>query len=1393
MPDYGFHNSSYAQPTTGFGFGTPGAQPTAGYGFATSRLGPGSVSNPLGKIQGFAISALEAFPELFGQEATPETQAFRAANPVSGFVSQFLGTGAFYGLAERGLLEIPQAARLIAGVGERFAPGWSRTAARIATQTGLVEAGRLGLTATGLPSAVTGRPRTESWGDLAGGAVVNTLAGGALGAVGGAISSRFAAGPRVFDLVPGAHPSQPLIMRVRSLDQATTALGADGTTPLFTDEQRMTFAHERDKLITANFTEREPVYNPTGNASIGQIDPETGQLVGVRRNIDVGRIVQPLAVEGPTRSGQLSASAWLNRMFNYDKTNLNRVTETRLLTVDPKQGFPSVPELNEVLGRIGRTRDELGLMGQNYRVVRVNTGVGSPGDPNAVTPFGKVGSADRAARSIEARFTGDNSAFTRAGNDWFLAREDGNGMWVGAKKIKGDLGVAAPGDEWFMGRFDSPDVLDPQAAAFRELTVTHSAYWPQPTTGKMVGVPAFDNLSQMELAFADFMHLPSKTRMVPGMIRAASNDVASMFANYLSPTSALASMNIRANIVQQMMKFATDTEGARVGNVMDGERFVPPGQTPLRQHVFNLEERRAAGGFRQETLARDRAAQADVQSALESELPIEMARKFAAAGKLHPDALGVLESLTRISDTRMKQFTDLKEGLNTSSGLALLEDFSPRRGHYGITRTRTGGFNAYIEDARTGEVAGWTGGVTQREARDAAMSIIQREFKENGRELRFGGMGDELLSTGDGWDRFTAAIRRPGFIRERGQLVGYDLQKKPLTWEDLNGLVERNLQSRERAMTNIVLHEKTNEPLHQLEQENPGLAVQMRKRLAILQGDEGNFAQFQNKTLDKVLSGVLGTNSASAIVRGTQVSLRALQFGFMNIANPVLNAVSIAQVILPEMAFAMRHAGRDLTDYITLPRTNEQGHPIGAVSMLSDIKMMGSVFRLMGTNERHLPQDYKDVLQMAADQRLIAPRYAEQEPGGTGSLLKRAFEGKNRNLNDWMQTLGAANEIMMAKTEELNRLVSVTAAYRVGKNAGITDPFMMHRFVRDFVGKTAFNYSTVDRPTVFTTPLGSLAGTFKTWMFHYMANMAKYASEAGQGNLAPLLWQTATTAAIAGGVGTPMFMPIANGLSQFFANKPATDLLYNDVFHDHHQLADGVLYGLPGLFGVSMAASAGSPGADPVRDAQMLFSFAALDRAKAMGSAAAGAWEGYRVSGQSPWENDVVRDQMIRAFAPRTIYRAVSVAEDHAIRSMATGYRVMDNVSLGSGLLYAAGFNPAQLDTTYHAYSELRHDQVARRAATTDLGRALSEAWQDNDSHLANRVYMRGLAMGLPMESVLRSARARQERAQQTQLGYALGGHPSPTDAQWQWLDPGDEATQAGGPLVGTTSTAPGQ
>ena len=90
-------------------------------------------------------------------------------------------------------------------------------------------------------------------------------------------------------------------------------------------------------------------------------------------------------------------------------------------------------------------------------------------------------------------------------------------------------------------------------------------------------------------------------------------------------------------------------------------------------------------------------------------------------------------------------------------------------------------------------------------------------------------------------------------------------------------------------------------------------------------------------------------------------------------------------------------------------------------------------------------------------------------------------------------------------------------------------------------------------------------------------------------------------------------------MSEWMTDKSAMEHLFEAwpaAGNDFTGGSDTLYLGLPALLGVSLQASASAPGADPARDAGMLFSFVHWDRMKNLGKAVGGAIDQYRGDGE---------------------------------------------------------------------------------------------------------------------------------------------------------------------------------
>lgn len=1383
-------------PSGTLNFG-PGVGQMEVHGGGTLNFGPGggpvSPVVPLGSFSGPTMSFLQSFPEMLGINPGPDVEQWRAQHPVGGFLTQLAGFAIPYAGEIKGLSMIPRVGRAFEAAealgGEN---ALLRGAYRAMAETGAVESTRLAVAATPVPALISqglyGTDNSQGPLDMLPGSLLNVGLGGVLGGAWGGIAARLDRGVNVFDVVPDAAPDRPLVARLRALDDVIAAADS-GERPIGPDILTM-LKNEQGKLEQANLLGLEPQYSSNGQARISGSD--------VRTRFGLGRIINPLEGEAAPTTGR-PLSERLNSLFSPEQPGA--IVAKRTLTVGDT-GFRSVDDLNTTLEAMGLNPALAARSFTDARIIDVQQGVGQPARtgqfaspaaplpdiadmaasmdprqaigrrlmstdptelaPNTPTQLSSLSGADKQAAQLKNIYA--DRAWTAVDDGWHMAREADSGLWVAMKRIENvdPTGTARAGDKWAIVKTDNPDVLAPRAAKWRDAVLNKSAFWP----GRMefaenIGESTWDTANTYERQNRDWYSNMEKGR-TPTKSALASfvRDQSDVAAAYLAPTSGLASANPRYAYIHDMMKWMEGMIHAKVGNLVEGARVIDTAKSPIHTAVgIGMP---TSGGLRNawQTLSKD--ALDEIKTVAEMSVKWEDVLALHGRGLIGDEALAVLRVRHQLFNIEFPgRVSALQQNLKVDAALHAIEGFEPLAGHYGFTRTRSGGFKALIEDEK-GDIVGVASGQTARDARQFAQEIVDKGA-ESGKDYRIGGFLDESRDPGDVFARMKAAVLRPGFLRERGNLLGYEQSRGDWTAHQLIEDTQRNLRTRERLLANVVMQEKLWPYVQQLYRESEVLGRSAEKLLKRFQGDDGEFAKMQNAVADKLLGGVLGKDSATTIARTTGKVLSAFQFNFANIGQAVMQATDMLQTMLPEIAFQLSTHGRTLSGELhdTLPTLNAEGKVNGWFHALSPVKMFGKAVGMMFSPQAWEPE-YRQFMNDLISFGMIEPRYAEEQFGNQGAVLKAGPKEAG-----YGKFLTAANELPIATVERVSRTMSATSAYLVGRELGL-EGMELASFGRRFIERTNFSFGTADRPLVFTTPLGSMLGTFKTWLFHYMANMVKYAT-GGREALPALLWQTAMTGALAGGAGIPLFMPIANAASNWFNNKNFTQTVYDGLGHAGvpEWVSDGLLYGLPATLGVSLSTQTQAPGADPARDAQMLYSFAVMDRMKSLGGAVMGGFQQWRTTGASPFDNPGVRDQLIRALAPRTLYRGLAVSQDHALRSLNTGYRVLDNVSMGDALAYTMGFNPTRLEKAYDVYAQIRDDQALAKQTVSQLGEAMAYAEENGDNDEMTRIYYRATLLGLDPASVMRSADSRKRRMDKSQLENSA----SPEDrANYSWM-----------------------
>jgi hypothetical protein len=486
-----------------------------------------------------------------------------------------------------------------------------------------------------------------------------------------------------------------------------------------------------------------------------------------------------------------------------------------------------------------------------------------------------------------------------------------------------------------------------------------------------------------------------------------------------------------------------------------------------------------------------------------------------------------------------------------------------------------------------------------------------------------------------------------------------------------------------------------------------------------------------NGWIDPLLGPTLGTNSASKIVSATNEAFWHLQLGAGNIAYPVVNMLGTIQTVLPELAFVMSAVPERAAAYYTTQLVKGNGRGRSVMSVLDPLKLMGK-----GMKQVMKPSaEFQAMLSRAVNDGTVDPKWIEDMVGQNSRQVGR-FKEVLAGKEGFGNYVRAVSEFLPGVSERASRGYTFAVGYETGKNIlGLTDDSLF-KFAKQFTDRTMYRYAMADRPAVLTNPVGRLLGSMKNWMFHYLSNTLVYSDEALRGNIAPLAWQMATTGLIGGASAVPFLPSIANG---FLSQTEDKDLLNWSYKALGEQGGDALYFGLPAVMGLSLSSATASP----IRDANMLFSMAQWSRLQAMAGGIGDSIDYWRATGQHPGQDPRVIGQFTRAFAPKTLYRYAQVYDSPGVKSLSTGYPIVDQLNPWNKALFVAGFQPTDIERGYSTFEELLGDEEKEKKLVTALGVAMRTAMDQGDDAGVDSVFQRAQVSGLDVSRVMRSATAR--------------------------------------------------
>jgi len=291
-----------------------------------------------------------------------------------------------------------------------------------------------------------------------------------------------------------------------------------------------------------------------------------------------------------------------------------------------------------------------------------------------------------------------------------------------------------------------------------------------------------------------------------------------------------------------------------------------------------------------------------------------------------------------------------------------------------------------------------------------------------------------------------------------------------------------------------------------------------------------------------------------------------------------------------------------------------------------------------------------------------------------------------------------------------------------------------------FVRRTNYGYFQADRPMMYTTPVGALFGNQKTWMTNYLFMMGEYMGLGSRtGNWAPLLFMTGTTALLGGVFAVPMLGAGIDAATEWLAEKDGREY----IFDQFGQGGNGISFGLPALLGMSLAGNVSAPGSNLAHDSEFFFSVVALTKAQQLGRVVGRAWDDQVTLGMNPLKDELFRRQFAQAFAPRSLYRGFEMMMSDQLRSAATGYPMVREMSFGQRVLNGLGFRDTETAIQYEAYQSLISDRDAMRRKVALFGEAYAMAMVNNDRERAMELLQQATVAGLDISSVMRSSQVR--------------------------------------------------
>lgn len=1024
---------------------------------------------------------------------------------------------------------------------------------------------------------------------------------------------------------------------------------------------------------------------------------------------------------------------------------------SRMLSVHKDMGFSRLDDLDRTVANLKET----GTL---------------PEDWLQYSQFPRIATArtTKSAAWMDSRIT---DALDAVGDGWYLGKEQ-EGLYVMGRKLKDG--------EWFMVKTDNPGKFIPSQGGLKAVVERNA--WRDPDTIYKPLSDVQDSVYNKALQIADVLDDGVGTATAAGdSVWGVGQKAVERFG--------------------QKLGFKSLAESELLGNVQNTfNRYVSPTvfkfrNSPLARKIYGVASkirddslRKAqelvygkpqvgedslwkvtTKGIRRDdptalaNMVRNLASKHKPQfeallKVIDDKIPYEDVMLHPEISQaLGPEGQAVLDKLWQVHNTAVEEM------YKTAGALGIPESklFPLKKGHYGISHYWQGSLRQGIVDEK-GNLVYIVGGENRKGIRKLAEGVID-EARKTGKDWRLGeywtkdrglDLRQEKLLAADEFSladefarRYSQAhpdVARASFFMPQSGVGGYNVAK---TAEDLLGALNYSLENKYIWLSNEMTDRILAKDIATLGIDQPKIAAQLEDTLQTLRGEQGAFSRLVNKTVDQVLAPVLGTDSASKIVRSLNTASVYLDLGFGNMAYALANILQPITTVLPQLSLLQQCPQALQWAYDGVPLISKTGKGMVA-NTLSPMKIMWEAMKLMGNPK--VEEGFSEFLEQMVREGALSPRFIESYIGENSGLATGLIDSfKQGNFSGMLKGLATS---LPTFSEQASRGYALTVGYKYFNSlakAGLLQKDQVYQAARKFTENTMFQFAASDRAKILQGPVGGAWGLFKNWTMHYVGWQMQYL-EAGLKHNAwkPYLYSNLATSML-GGLGSSEIGAALERFTEAYTGDKLSNLLY-DRWGDTTG-SQMMLYGLPGAFGLSLQSQVNSPFRDPGEETQRFMGFVWGNRLSALWKSASDAVDYYSATGKNPAGDINFQRSITRALAPKMFYRSTQVI-GNTLYSGSTGTKMLDLTPLESMAYQFFNLPSTRIDQSFKISREIWKDKDKRSQLTAKYSGIMADALQAGDGALMSRIVQRALIDGIDVGSMMDGAQTKLENRYLTPL-----------------------------------------